>query len=92
MSDKKNLKETSIDYMMQNNLNAIELDNHFLNLAKTDALNSIRTNDTIKEKLTATLLTKSEKMSASELLSCIEKLDSSKVLESYKNLFQLFKG
>lgn len=66
-----------------------EMNTHFLNLAKHDALTSIRTNDTIKERLTAALLSKVDEMDGDKLLDCIERLDGSKVIASYQQMCNL---
>ena len=75
---------------LKENIDALDFDKHFLNLAKTDALNSIRTNDTIKEKLTGSLLSKVDNMEPKEILDCIDRLDGSKVIASYQSLCKMF--
>lgn len=79
-------KESVIQEMENCNLDGTQLNNHFLNLAKIDALNSMRTTDTIKERLTTALLAKVDQMDAEQLLKCIDAIDGSKIVSSYKAL------
>ena len=67
----------------------VDLNNHFMNLAKSDVLNSVRVNDTIKERLTTSLLGKVDSMDAKQILDCIERLDNTKVISSYQELCKL---
>lgn len=67
-----------------------EIRTHFLNLARSDMINSFRVNDVIKEKLTTALLAKVDEMKAEDILACIEKLDNSKLLVSYQSLCKVF--
>ena len=66
-----------------------DLNIHFMNLAKSDVLNSVRVNDTIKERLTTSLLGKVDSMDAAQILDCIERLDNAKVISSYQELAKL---
>lgn len=67
----------------------VDLNSHFMNLAKSDVLNSVRVNDTIKERLTTSLLSKVDSMDAPQILDCIERLDNTKVISSYQELCKL---
>jgi len=70
-------------------LNA-SLNDHLLNIAKADILNTMRMKDTIKEKLSAALLTKVDKMEPSDIMDMISKLDTLSNYESNKKLIDLF--
>lgn len=68
---------------------SVDLNSHFMNLAKSDVLNSVRVNDTIKERLTTSLLGKVDSMDAAQILDCIERLDNTKAISSYQELCKL---
>lgn len=63
-----------------------------IDLAKSGAMTAMNANAAIREKLTASLLNKSDSMEPKEILDILERLDDSKSLVSYKNLIKLLEG
>ena len=82
-------KEKMLEGVSNSSPSDPDLNIHFMNLAKSDVLNSVRVNDTIKERLTTSLLGKVDSMDAAQILDCIERLDNAKVISSYQELSRL---
>ena len=61
-------------------------------LMLTDALNAARTQDALREKLVACLVSKADEMSPSELVQSIQNLSSLSNLEQYEKLSKIFSG
>jgi hypothetical protein len=68
-----------------------EVRSKLIDLAMSDALNSSRTNDAIREAMTAALLKKVDSMGTGEMLEVIKALDTLTSIEKTQKLLDMFK-